>query len=146
MKLYMKEMKKFITILLVFALFLSGMCLKEISSDSFFSFPDTPQSESTFDLLRSQVTEPVFRTEEILNHQECFSPEIRNRRTTSSYRLKPISDFINIENFSFSYALFSIFAVFVICSIEFCATIIIYYIHHKDGKKIKSPFINFSLC
>jgi len=131
----LKQKKSIYFLLLVCMLFL-GMCVENIQADSFFSYESSAHAAST--LLygeRTSLTAQEYPAETI-SRQECitsFSQVVRrsfNRSNRGSAlillfvdSLPQISPFIQTSS------------VIGFADKSSCSTIIVNYIHHKDGKK-----------
>lgn len=134
--------KRYLSALLIIALLFSGMCLNEVSADSFFVFSNTTSpSEASIRGWQPLSDTPTFCTEELVGHQEIVRNTQRTRRVNESLRTRlafypPLVDVLpNL------YAQASTTEVRCLCFVAFSTAIIVYYIHHQDGQKPKLFFL-----
>lgn len=130
------KQKKSLCFLLMICMLFLGMCVENAQADSFFSYESSSHAAST--LLsgeRTTLTTQEYPVENI-SRDECFtsSSQIVRRSFSRSNRgtalsllfvdiLPQISPFIQASSDS------------ELTDESSCSTVIVNYIHHKDGKK-----------
>lgn len=130
-----KQKKCLYFIIMVCMLFL-GMCVEKIQSDSFFSYESSAHSAST--LLsgkRITLTTQEYKVENI-SKEECFSssnPVIRRSFSRGNKGIALGLLFVDILPLFFPFIQTS--SDYELATESSCSTMIVNYIHHKDGKK-----------
>ena len=130
------KQKKSLCFLLMICMLFLGMCVENVQADSFFSYESSAHTAST--LLsgdRTTLTAQEYTVENI-SRDECFTStsQIVRRSFNRSTRgtalsllfmdiLPQISPFIQMSS------------DLELADESSCSTVIVNYIHHKDGKK-----------
>ncbi len=131
----LKQKKSLCFFIMICMLFL-GMCVEYIQTDSFFSYESSAHSAST--LLsgeRITLTSQEYKAENI-SKDECFtnSSHVIRRSFNRSNKGAALSLlFVDILPLIFSFIQTS--TDYELANESSCSTIIVNYIHHKDGKK-----------
>lgn len=132
----LEKQKKSICFLLMICMLFLGMCFENIQTDSFFSYETTTHSASTLRSgERTTLTSQVYQ-EETLARQDgitSFSQDVRRcfSRTTRGTALNLL--FVDILPLISPIILIS--SDCELAQESSSRTVIVNYIHHKDGKK-----------
>ncbi len=134
--------KRYLSALLIVALLFSGMCLNEFSTNSFFVFSNTTSpSEASIRGWQPSTDAPTFCTTELLGQQEITRTNQRTRRVNETLRTRLAFYPPLVEVLPNLYAQASATEVRCLSFVAFSTAIIVYYIHHQDGKKPELFFL-----
>lgn len=130
-----KQKKSLCCFIMICMLFL-GMCVESIYAGSFFSYESSAHSAST--LLsgkRISLTTQEYKVENI-SKEECFTssnPVIRRSFSRGNKGMTLSLLFVDILPLFFPFIQTS--SDYELATESSCSTMIVNYIHHKDGKK-----------
>lgn len=122
-----------ISILLILAMFLSGMCMNQISADSHFAYQTSQPVSTSLTILKTQPDLAVFSTKEAAGSQEALIKLLKNRRLDERIRAAATAYLITVVFLPLVY-------VFIYGCLSFqhgiySLLVTIRYIQCKDGKK-----------
>ncbi len=78
----------FISILLLTAMFLSGICMTQISEDSHFAYQTSQPASTVLTILKTQPDSAVLSSDGSMNRQESLIRARRNHRSDERTRLR----------------------------------------------------------
>lgn len=139
--MHMRKKNNLICILLAIAIVFSGMCSDKIQTDSLFSYANQTASTSTICSYDSLIPYTVIRTEELTGARQ-----IANTFKRHSERLNDKSGSRPGLYAAFPAAILPEYLFFISCVTDMpiqeivSNSIIITYIHNKDGKKSPNLF------
>lgn len=125
----------FISMLLLTAMFLSGICMTQISEDSHFTYQTSQPISTTLTILKTQPDSAVLSNDGSMSRHESLTRTRRNRRFNERTRLR----FIPAISFGTSVFLppasVSIYGCGTLCEEIYSLTVTIRYIQCQDGQK-----------
>lgn len=130
-----RKNKNLLCLILAIAMIFSGMCSNSIKADSVLECLNLNNVTSTLDSSDDTSVPPEFRYEEISGARIVSNAIKSDRRSEEKTNHRTDSYLANSEILQQN---FTSFFDYVACEISFdfhSATIIINYIHQKDGKK-----------
>ncbi len=125
----------FISMLLLTAMFLSGICMTQISEDSHFTYQTSQPISTTLTILKTQPDSAVLSSDGPMSRQESLIRTRRNRRSDERTRLR-IALMICFGTSAFLLPVFIfLYGCTVFCKEIYSLTVTIRYIQCQDGQK-----------
>lgn len=105
----------FISTLLLVAMFLSGICMTQITEDSHFAYQTSQPVSTTLTILRTQPDSAVLSNDGSMSRHESLIRTRRNRRLDERTRLRfcPLSAWVPLFFFLWPLSLYTAMAHFV---------------------------------
>lgn len=133
--MHMRKQNNIICLLLTAIMLLSGMCYEKVHADSLFSYESLADNTSSMDSSDSLADNTVLLLGELFSQRNVIT-SIRHTRQTDE-RTGPRTDlYLSFVDALPHYSIFYSMAADVeLYSEARSNTVIINFIHHKDGKK-----------
>lgn len=129
------KQKKSLCFLLMICILFLGMCVENNQADSFFSYESSTHTASALLGKRTTLTVQEYTIESISkdDYITCFN-QISHRSFTSGNRGTALS-LLFVDILPQYSSLIQISSDIELADESSCSTVIVNYIHHKDGKK-----------
>lgn len=125
----------FLTVILL----LSGMCFEHVEADSSFVYPECSKTAAVLSSGGSVLTAVDSCTPEMLGHPDADTAISDARRPSGRTSFRSFQTILFLRN-CFQGLIIILLTVGIGISIESAShTVIVSYIHKKDGKKSESP-------
>lgn len=130
------KQKKWISIILVIVIMLTGMCFENTKADSYFWYTDCKENQSTLDISRCVLINQDLCTQDLIGERtsnSTFSQESQSNIKSNS-KLRIVLSLL--ENLPENPTYISESTIEnVVCNTTYSSVAIISYIHRQDGKK-----------
>ncbi len=125
----------FISTLLLAAMFLSGICMTQITEDSYFAYQTSQPISTTLTILKTQPDSAVLSNDGSMSRHESLIRTRRNRRLGERTRLRFLPIIGLGSSVFLPMAFVSIYGYGTLCEEIYSLTVTIRYIQCQDGQK-----------
>lgn len=113
----------------------SGMFCENILEDSFFGYTTVSHSEATIDAYNTTLSETTACTSEMLGVRSLSFVQQFANKSTQRVAIRLVLDYMHIDCILHIFSNFFLTAHIVQFRELYSQTVLVNYIHNKDGKK-----------